>query len=143
MPGDRVFVDTNLWVYAHLQAPGDARHALALHRLESEAEKVISPQVVAEYYSVMLRNAQTDAWIQANLQAIFACTRLQPVDAEVLDMALSLRQRYRFSFWDCQIAAAAMAAGCEILLTEDLQHGQLLDGRLTSINPFHGGHPGN
>lgn len=54
MPVTKVFVDTNLWVYAHLQAPGDARHALALDCLESRPDKVISPQVVAEYYSVML-----------------------------------------------------------------------------------------
>lgn len=137
MPVARVFVDTNIWVYAHLHAPGDDRHRLALERLESEPAKVISPQVVAEYYSVMLRNKQPDEWIQANLQAIFACTQLQPINADVLDRALSLRQCYGFSFWDCQIAAAAEVAECEVLLSEDLQHGQALDARLTVIDPFH------
>lgn len=61
----------------------------------------------------------------------------------MLETALSLRQRYGFSFWDCQIAAAALGAGCDTLLTEDLQHGQRLDGRLTILNPLHGAHPGN
>lgn len=59
----RTFIDTNVWIYAHLQAPDDARHSLALQRLQSEPHMVISPQVVAEYYSVMLRNARTDDWI--------------------------------------------------------------------------------
>jgi predicted nucleic acid-binding protein len=97
---------------------------------------VISPQVVAEYYNVMLRNAQSDAWIQANLRAMFACTQLQPANADVLTTALDLRNRYGFSFWDCQIAAAALQAGCGSLLTEDLQHGQVLGKQLRVINPL-------
>ena len=136
MPGAKVFIDTNLWVYAHLRVAGDARHTLALARVDSEPAAVISPQVVAEYYSVMLRNARPDDWIQSNLRAIFARTRLQPANAAVLNAALALRNRYGFSFWDCQIAAAALVAGCETLLTEDLQHGQVLEERLTIVNPF-------
>ena len=130
------FVDTNIWVYAHLKAPGDARHERALAVVQTGAELVISPQVVAEYYSVMLRNSQTDAWIQANLRAMFARTKLQPANAEMLSTALDLRKRFAFSFWDCQIAAAALQAGCATLLTEDLQHGQLLEKRLRVVNPL-------
>jgi len=130
------FVDTNIWVYAHLRVSGDERHQRALALLETRADLVISPQVVAEYYNVMLRNARTDAWIQANLRAMFARTRLQPANAEVLAAALALRNRYGFSFWDCQIAAAALQARCGTLLTEDMQHGQVLDERLRVVNPF-------
>lgn len=138
MPGARVFIDTNVWVYAHLKSAGDSRHGLALARIENEADAVISPQVVAEYYAVMLRNARPDGWIQTNLRAIFARTRLQPANAAVLDAALSMRNRYGFSFWDCQIAAAALVAGCDTLLSEDLQHGQVLEDRLRVVNPFAG-----
>ncbi len=72
------FVDTNIWVYAHLKAPGDARHLPALALVRGRADLVVSRQAVAEYCIVMLRNRQTDAWIQANLRAMFACSRLQP-----------------------------------------------------------------
>ena len=132
----RAFVDTNIWVYAHLKTPGDVRHERALAVVQSGVDLVISPQVVAEYYNVMLRNARTDAWIQANLRAMFARTRLQPADAAVLTCALELRNRYAFSIWDCQIAAAALQANCAALLTEDLQHGQVLDDRLQVVNPL-------
>ncbi|HEY8711006.1 MAG TPA: PIN domain-containing protein [Burkholderiaceae bacterium] len=84
----------------------------------------------------MLRNARADAWIQANLRAMFARTRLQPVNADVLATALALRNRYGFSLWDCQIAAAALQAGCATLLTEDLQHGQVLDRQLRVVDPL-------
>jgi predicted nucleic acid-binding protein len=136
MPDAKVFIDTNVWVYAHLKSADDGRHALALARIEREPNVLISPQVVAEYYSVMLRNGRQDAWIQANLRAIFARTRLQPANAGLLNAALDLRNRYGFSFWDCQIVAAALLAGCEVLLTEDLQHGQVIDDRLRIVNPF-------
>lgn len=92
----RAFVDTNIWVCAHLKTPGDARHPRALAVAESGIDLVISPQVVAEYYNVMLRNASTDAWIQANLRAMFARTRLQPADAAVLAAALELRTAMPF-----------------------------------------------
>ena len=130
------FVDTNIWVYAHLAVPGDTRHAIALKLVESAGERVISPQVVAEYYSVMLRNSRSDAWIAANLRAMFARTRLQPANGAVVESALVLRARYGFSFWDCQIIAAALQAGCSTLFTEDLQHGQVLEARLKVVNPF-------
>ena len=136
--GGAAFVDTNIWVYAHLEVRGDARHAKALALVQSGGEWVISPQVVAEYYNVMLRNGRADAWIEANLRAMFARTRLQPANAAMLTSALAMRARYRFSFWDCQIAAAALQAACTTLFTEDLQHGQVLEGRLRVINPFAG-----
>ena len=130
------FVDTNIWVYAHLEVRGDPRHGIALALVEGAGDQVISPQVVAEYYSVMLRNSRTDAWIAANLRAMFARTRLQPANAAVVESALALRARYGFSIWDCQIIATALQAGCTTLFTEDLQHGQVLEARLRVVNPF-------
>ncbi len=136
MPVARVFVDTNIWVYAHLQTKGDARHGKALSLVAEAGGLTISPQVVAEYYSVMLRNAQPDTRIQTNLRAIFARTLLQPADARLVSTALAIRNRYGFSFWNCQIVAAALEAGCESLWTEDLQSGQVIEGRVQVINPL-------
>ena len=91
--GGTAFVDTNIWVYAHLEVRGDARHAKALALVQSGGEWVISPQVVAEYYNVMLRNGRADAWIEANLRAMFARTRLQPANAAMLTSALAIDRK--------------------------------------------------
>ena len=131
------FVDTNIWVYAHLQAPGEPRHPRALAFARQLKNGVISPQVVAEYYSVMLRNGKDDTWIPTNLAAIFSYTQLQPLNASVVQRALSIRNRYGFSYWDCQIVAAALEAGCVTLCTEDLQAGQIIDNVLAVVNPLH------
>ena len=49
--------------------------------------------------------------------------------------AISLAARYQFAFYDALIVASALEAGCDTLLTEDLNHGQLIEGRLTIHNP--------
>jgi predicted nucleic acid-binding protein len=50
--------------------------------------------------------------------------------------ALDVRERYGFSWYDSLIVAAALVAGCHRLYSEDMQHGQLIDGQLSVINPF-------
>lgn len=126
MPG-RSFIDTNIWIYAHLRKQGDPRHTHALALLENEIGAVISPQVTAEYYNVMLKSGQTDDWIQQNLAIMLSCYCLQPMDRAVLEQAWQIRKRYGFSIWDSQIIAAALQAGCDTLYTEDLQHGQQIE----------------
>ena len=59
-----------------------------------------------------------------------------PVGADTVREALRLAARYRLSHWDSLIVAAALLADCETLYSEDLQHGQVADGRLTIVNPF-------
>lgn len=135
MSGDSVFIDTNIWIYAHLRKEEDPRHAIALGLIENLTNGVLSPQVAAEYYSVMLRSGQSDAWIQINLNIMLEYYRLQPLSASVLRKAWTIRNRQGFSIWDSQIVAAALEAGCTVLYTEDLQHGQQIDS-LSIINPF-------
>jgi predicted nucleic acid-binding protein len=47
-----------------------------------------------------------------------------------------MEARYHLNYWDALIVAAALLAGCDTLYTEDLQHGQVIEGRLTVVNPF-------
>ncbi len=54
----------------------------------------------------------------------------------VVETAWMLLDRYRFSYFDSLILTSALAANCQILYSEDLQHGQVIDGRLTIISPF-------
>ena len=57
-------------------------------------------------------------------------------DGDLLEAAWSVQARCAFSWWDAMIVAAALQAGCDTLLSEDLQHGQVIDGGLTLVNPF-------
>ncbi len=134
MPGAK-FVDTNIWIYAHLRKPDEPRHAVALDLVSDLDEGVISPQVMAEYYNVMLRSGQSDHWIQENLDTILSYVRLQPLNEAVVRRAWHIRNRYGFLIWDSQVVAAALEADCDTLYTEDMQSGQVIEG-LTLINPL-------
>jgi predicted nucleic acid-binding protein len=50
--------------------------------------------------------------------------------------ASRLRSQQAFSYWDSLIVSAALEAGCTLLYSEDMQHGQLVEGQLRIINPF-------
>jgi predicted nucleic acid-binding protein len=56
-------------------------------------------------------------------------------DAALIESGWKLQDRYRLSYWDALIVAAAKVASCRYLLTEDLQTGQKLDG-IEVVNPF-------
>jgi len=57
------------------------------------------------------------------------------MDERTLERSWRIQERYQLSFWDALVVAAAKAASCRYLLTEDLQAGQDLDG-LVVVNPF-------
>jgi len=79
MPGAE-FVDTNIWIYAHLRKPNEPRNRIALDLVSYLDNGVISSQVMAEYYNVMLRSGQNGHWIQENLEIILGYVRLQPLN---------------------------------------------------------------
>ena len=126
------FIDTNVLIYA--QGAGakseTARRAIL-------AGGVISVQVLNEFAAVLRRKFRLE-WDEIADALVDVCTALGPVrplDVETHLHALALARSHGFSFYDALIVASALAAGCDTLLTEDLQAGRRLDG-LTVVNPF-------
>jgi predicted nucleic acid-binding protein len=62
--------------------------------------------------------------------------RVHSVTTEVHESGLTLAERYNLSVYDAMIAASALAAECETLWSEDMQHGMVIDSRLRIVNPF-------
>lgn len=139
MPSDlTVFVDTNVLLYA--QDPRDAaKRALAERWLSwcwKEHRARISTQVLNELYANLRRTAP-----QLSIDAARALVRRYRlwnpwlVDDVTVDMAWQLQDAYSLSYWDALMVAAARQQGCSFLLTEDLRHGQDIDG-VRIVNPF-------
>ena len=72
----------------------------------------------------------------SSIEQPWGYTRMQTLDGSVVQRALAIRNRYGFSYWDCQIVAAALEAGCTELYTEDMQTGQIIEGVLKFVNPL-------
>ena len=127
------FFDTNTILY--VIAADAAKSARATELLRKGG--AISVQVLNEFTTVALRkHALTLREIELVLEPIRVTCRTQPLTEATYDKAAFLAGRYRYAFYDCVIIAAALLADCDVLYSEDLQHGQVIEGVLTIINPF-------
>lgn len=70
------------------------------------------------------------------IAAFYRRAVILPSTRETVTKAVELRSRYSLSFWDSQIAACALVAGCTVLESEDMQDGLVIDGAMTIRNPF-------
>ena len=77
-----------------------------------------------------------EARLRAIIQDWYRDCEIHPSNVAQHVLASKLRERYAFSYWDSLIVAAALDAGCDMLFSEDMQHGQNIDGRLMITNPF-------
>ena len=134
------FFDSNVFVYLFDEAAPDKRgiaQSLVRNAIETRSA-CISHQVVQETLNVLTRKfvrAPTSAHAQAFFeQFLLPLWQGKPCQA-LFTEALRLKSRYQFSFYDSLIVAAALEAGCKRLLSEDLQHGQRIEG-LRIENPF-------
>ena len=134
-----VFVDSNVLVYARdASEPRKQPRALEwLERLWQERSGRLSVQVLQEYYvtvTAKLKPGLPAALARADVRLLQAWDPLRP-DATDLERAWHIEERHRLSFWDAMIVAAAVRVQADLLLTEDLQDGQLIEG-VRIINPF-------
>lgn len=134
---DLYFVDANVIVYARDgRDPAKQRGAIAwLDLLWREESGRTSIQVISESYAVLKRlggGAPEQLW--ERVEKYFAW-RPHPVDEPLLRHARAIEQRWRISWWDSMVVAAAQLQYCAVLLTEDLQDGMVF-GSVTVRSPF-------
>jgi predicted nucleic acid-binding protein len=132
-----VFVDTNVLVYWVDGADPEKqqRASLWIEQLWTRRTGRVSFQVLQEFFFAATRRKPSSMdQIRAEVRHLLDWHPV-PIDAPLLELAWKIQDRYRCAFWDSLIVAAAQAASCRWLLTEDLQSGQNLDG-LTVISPF-------
>ena len=138
----REFVDTNIWLYGFVKysnAADQDKHIRAGIFIGQLKRPVISSQVVRELCRNLLKkSAFTEPSLTGLISDWYPSCELHPSNLEQYLVASHLRETASFSFWDSLIVAAALDARCSTLYSEDLQHGQVIDGRLTIVNPLLG-----
>lgn len=126
------FLDSNVLLY--VLANDRCKSERALHLLEAGA--VVSVPVLNEVANVAVRKSGLSIREARDfLATIRRLCRVVPLTLETHDLGLALAERYRLSIYDAMIVAAALGAGCSTLFTEDLNHGQAIEG-LVIRNPF-------
>jgi predicted nucleic acid-binding protein len=132
-----VFVDSNVLLYAVDEADRNKQQSAREWRAElwKSRRGRVSFQVLGEFYVNAVRkrpSAREEA--RAEVRDLLAWNPVA-ADAGLVRRGWKIQDRYRLSYWDALIVAAAKAASCRYLLTEDLQAGQELDG-IEVVNPF-------
>jgi predicted nucleic acid-binding protein len=136
----RSFLDTNIFVYSFdTSAPEKRRRAQQLiSDALREGDGVISYQVVQEFLNVALRRFRKPmslADAQAYLgRVLWPMCEVLPEERLYRD-ALSIKEETGWSFYDALVVGSAVAGGCPILLSEDLQDGRVVRG-VEIRNPF-------
>jgi predicted nucleic acid-binding protein len=96
----------------------------------------VSVLVLNEFASAARRKTKLSfSEIRSILADVRGICAVKPDDVETHELGLQVAERYRYSVYDSVIIAAAIRAGCSVLLSEDMQHGQRIDG-LTIRNPY-------
>lgn len=140
MNGARFFLDTNVFVYAMDGTnPAKAKRAENLMREAVTTQKgAVSYQVVQEFFNLALRrfpHPMTVTEAEQYLRTVFQPLLLIHSSPALYVEALHMQARYRLSWYDSLIVAAAAEADCAVLYSEDFQHGQRF-GSMTVKNPF-------
>ncbi len=98
---------------------------------------MLSTQVLQEYVNVALRKLRLPAPLIRERLSLYARFDLVPATPELIEGALAIHVLHSISFYDALILQAAIASGCSVLLTEDMQHDASIAG-VRIVNPFVG-----
>jgi len=135
MNGVKAFFDTNVLIYLYSDHEIDKKQK-AIKEFEN-SERFVSTQVLTEFCNICLKKLHLPAAsIDNALSEIADTCSMVVVDDTDLRRALSIQDKYKYSFYDSLVIESALEAGCSLLFSEDMQDGQVIEGLLRIRNIF-------
>lgn len=130
---DNFFVDSNVVLYALDNAT--FKNSIAIDLIKNRP--LISTQVVLESVNICLKKFKftKEVAYQHGINLIHTCS-LKLINEATLTLAFKISVQYQYSHWDSLIIASALQNNCITLFSEDLHNGQIIENRLTIVNPF-------
>jgi predicted nucleic acid-binding protein len=130
------FIDTNIWLYAFIPSQ-DAKKSAKAKAIIRQSDIIVSSQIINEICVNLIKKAQFDEpAIQRLIDSFYSRYSVMSVDKTTLLKASELRERLQLSFWDSLIVSSALLGSAEILYTEDMADGLLVENRLRIANPL-------
>lgn len=129
-----IFIDSNICVYAFdKSAPQKQRKAFDLLK----DCPCLSSQVIIESYNACHKKLKlSQAVCEETVLLLTDIGRIVEIKDATIRSAILFKTKYGFSFLDSMIIATALDANCNTLYSEDMQHNQIIESKLTIINPF-------
>jgi len=136
---DKIFVDTNILIYAHDIDSGSKHDAAVkiITDLWEKANGILSNQVLQEFYIVITRKIPKPTSLSEARSIIrnYLKWQIEENNSNSILRASEIQEKYNISFWDALIIAAAQQAGATKIITEDMNSGQTIESILIE-NPF-------
>jgi len=136
---DKIFVDTNILIYAH-DIDSGLKHDTAVKvitDLWERANGILSNQVLQEFYIVVTKKMPKPTSLPEARVIIknYLKWQIEENNSNSILRASEIQEKHNISFWDALIVTAAEQAGAAKILTEDMNSGQTIEGVLIE-NPF-------
>ncbi|HEX3046761.1 MAG TPA: PIN domain-containing protein [Bacillota bacterium] len=132
------FIDTNILIYAMDRAdPLKQRQSRAILQglLDEDHSGVISTQILQEFYVTASKKLKLDGILVKSILHNLENYEVVVVNPDLIEAAVDCSILNRLSFWDALVIVSAESASCDTLLSEDLNHGQIIRG-VKVVNPF-------
>ena len=131
----KAFIDTNIFIYTQ-RTDNPLKRKLAEDAI-SYFDCVASTQVLNEIVNVFTKKYPTPVEkVEYLLKSICEISEIVIINEALIIKALNLHGRYKIPFYDCLMFAAAIHAGCQILISEDMQDGMFIENNIKIVNIF-------
>lgn len=132
---DNGFLDTNILVYCYTEDEPDKKQKAI--DIASNSGMFISTQVLTELSNTLKKKFKLD-WkaIEEAVSEVSSDFNVYVNKPVTIEEACQIAGKSQYSFYDSLIIAAALSCNCKTLYSEDMQDGQVIENRLTIINPF-------
>jgi len=133
---DRVFIDSNVLIYIYSEEGKKREKVLGIIE---QNQSIISIQVINEFVNVVKKkfNRENDEILKALKEIEEQFIIWDNFNLQLTRKAINLNERYKYSYYDSLIIAAARATECSLLYTEDMHHNHLIEDELRIVNPFY------
>ena len=133
---DKIFIDTNIIIYCYSNSEMEKR-IICQKLFETYSELNISKQVINEMTNILFKKFKLSSFdikntIEQISNIVFTCD----FNFDTQIKAIELKDKYNLQYYDALIIATALENNCNIIFSEDMQHNQIIENKLTIINPF-------
>ena len=136
---DKIFLDSNIIIYAYDKSdPERQKKAQQILKEAFQNENgILSSQVCSEFFVVVTRKIKNpiSSMDAKTIIASLSFLQVEEIDLPLVKRAIETHIQFKISYWDSLIVSTAERAGCTIILSEDLNHGQIING-VEINNPF-------
>jgi predicted nucleic acid-binding protein len=135
---NKIFIDSNIWLYLFLQDDSEKYKAAEEYLKNNNTNSIfiITYQVINEVSNILLKNKYTEIEIRENIDFLFKVCTIQEFTKDIIITASSVRENYSFSFWDSILVGSALFSECNMLISEDMQDGLIVNNKLLIKNIF-------